>query len=99
MSWDDVAQSYANLGWGEEGIGIAEIARDCRHRHDGGNFSWPGGFVLMRFLRSMLFEVGAADPLTFAAVALLLSVVALLASYLPGRCATKVGPMAALRYE
>jgi hypothetical protein len=70
MTWDDVAQSYANLGWGEEGIGIAEIARDCRHRHDGGNFSWPGGFVLMRFLRSMLFEVGAADPLTFAAVSL-----------------------------
>jgi putative ABC transport system permease protein len=58
-----------------------------------------GSLMLMRFLRSMLFEVGVADPLTFAAVALLLSVVALLASYLPARRATKVGPMVALRYE
>ena len=39
-----------------------------------------GSFILMRFLRSMLFEVGAADPLTFAAVALLLFAVALLAA-------------------
>ena len=58
-----------------------------------------GSFILMRFLRSMLFEVGAADPLTFAAVALLLFAVALLAAYLPARRATKVDPMVALRYE
>jgi predicted permease len=58
-----------------------------------------GSFILMRFLQSMLFEVGAADPLTFAAVALLLFAVALLAAYLPARRATKVDPMVALRYE
>jgi ABC-type antimicrobial peptide transport system permease subunit len=58
-----------------------------------------GSFILMRSLQSMLYEVGAADPLTFAAVALLLLIVALLAAYLPARRATKVDPNVALRYE
>ncbi|MGB8128710.1 MAG: ABC transporter permease [Candidatus Angelobacter sp.] len=56
-------------------------------------------FILTRFLQSMLFEVGAADPLTFGAVALLLIGVAILAAYLPARRATKVDPIVALRYE
>ena len=58
-----------------------------------------GSFILMRSLQSMLYEVGAADPLTFTAVAALLFAVALLASYLPARRATKVDPIVALRYE
>jgi putative ABC transport system permease protein len=58
-----------------------------------------GSFILMRFLQSMLYEVGSADPVTFAAVAILLFAVALLASYLPARRATKVDPIVALRYE
>jgi putative ABC transport system permease protein len=58
-----------------------------------------GSFILTRFLQTMLFEVGAADPLTFSAVAMLLFAVALLASYLPARRATKVDPIVALRYE
>jgi predicted permease len=56
-------------------------------------------FGLTRWLRSLLFEVNANDPLTFAAVALLLSAVALLACYLPAQRATRIDPMAALRYE
>jgi ABC-type antimicrobial peptide transport system permease subunit len=58
-----------------------------------------GGFILMRFMQSMLFQVSATDPLTFGAVALILLAVALLASYLPARRATKVDPIVALRYE
>jgi predicted permease len=52
-----------------------------------------------RLLTSMLFEVRPTDPLTYAAVVTLLAIVALAASYIPARRATKVDPMVALRHE
>jgi len=58
-----------------------------------------GAMVLSRLLRSLLFGVGPADPLTFAAVPVLLVSAALLACWLPARRAVKVDPMEALRYE
>ena len=58
-----------------------------------------GAFGLTRLMATMLFGVKPADPLTFSAVALLLAAVALLASYLPARRATRVQPVTALRYE
>jgi len=59
----------------------------------------PGAFILTRFIESLLFDIKAADPLTFAGVALLLSAVAILATYIPARRAARVDPMVALRCE
>jgi predicted permease len=52
-----------------------------------------------RLINSLLFGVQSTDPLTFAAIALLLLAVALLASYIPARRAARIDPMISLRYE
>jgi predicted permease len=58
-----------------------------------------GAFAVTRVLRSLLYGVGARDPVTFVGVAVLLGVVALLASWIPARRAARVDPLTAMRAE
>lgn len=62
-------------------------------------FGVAGALAVTRLLSSLLYGVSTSDPLTFGAVAALLLLVALLASYLPARRAVAVSPLEALRYE
>ncbi len=58
-----------------------------------------GAFALTRVMASLLFQVTAKDPFTFAAVAVLLLAVAFIACFIPAQRATKIDPLIALRYE
>jgi ABC-type antimicrobial peptide transport system permease subunit len=58
-----------------------------------------GALAVTRLMRSLLFGVSAIDPLTFVAVAVSLTLVALAACWLPAWRATKVDPLMALRTE
>jgi putative ABC transport system permease protein len=54
---------------------------------------------LSRVMESLIYGVNASDPIVFSAVCLLLTVVALVATYIPSRRATRIDPVEALRHE
>lgn len=56
-------------------------------------------FTLTRFLKSLLFQISAADPITYVSVSVMLLIITMAACYLPARRATTVDPLVALRYE
>jgi putative ABC transport system permease protein len=56
-------------------------------------------FLLTRLMASLLFGISATDPLTYLAIALVLIVVALVASYIPAMKAMRINPMVALRAQ
>jgi ABC-type antimicrobial peptide transport system permease subunit len=62
-------------------------------------FGAVAALLLARSIRTMLFQVSPNDPATYIAVALCLTAVALAASYVPARRATRVDPIVALRHE
>jgi putative ABC transport system permease protein len=58
-----------------------------------------GAFALTRLMRSLLFGVSPADPLTFVVISLLLAFITLLASYVQAHRAANIEPIVSLRYE
>jgi ABC-type antimicrobial peptide transport system permease subunit len=81
----DVLQSFVRQGMALTAIGVG--------------VGLAASFALTRLMTALLYGVTPSDPLTYGGVSALLLLVAIAASYLPARRATKVDPMVALRYE
>jgi putative ABC transport system permease protein len=87
------------LGAERGGVLRMILAQGAKIAGAGVAIGMAASFGLTRLMSKLLFSVSAADPVTFAAVALVLILVALLACYIPARRALRVDPIIALRYE
>jgi len=87
------------LGAGQEEVMKMILLQGARIAAAGLIIGMLAAFGLTRYLATLLFSVSPGDPSTFAMVALVLALVALLACYIPARRTLRVDPMTALRYE
>jgi predicted permease len=88
-----------SLGAGRDNILRLVLGEGARIAALGVVIGIAASLAITRLISTLLFGISATDPLTFVAVALLLSAVVLFASYIPARRATRVDPLVALRYE
>ena len=87
------------LGAGREDVMKMIVLQGARIASTGLIIGMLAAFGLTRYLEKLLFSVSPEDPATFAMVALVLALVALLACYIPARRTLRVDPMISLRYE
>jgi predicted permease len=87
------------LGANQRSISVMVLRRGAALALSGIAIGLAVSLFAVRFIRALLYGIQPADPVTFVAVPLLLVAVALLASYVPARRATRVDPLVALRYE
>ncbi len=87
------------LGAAPRGVILSVVREGIRLALAGIAIGLAGAFVAARALSAFLFGVGASDPLTFSGVALLMLLVAVAASYIPSRRASRIDPVLALRAE
>ena len=87
------------LGAQPAGVMRLMLSQGARLALIGSGIGMVAAFFLMRLMASLLYGVSPTDPVTFAAVAIVLTCVALAACYIPARRAMRVDPMTALRHE
>jgi ABC-type antimicrobial peptide transport system permease subunit len=75
------------------------VLRGVRYAAIGVGVGLAGALAVTRVMRTLLFGVSAADPVTFVGLAVLLILIAALASYLPARQASTINPMEAMRAD
>jgi predicted permease len=87
------------LGAGERDVLRLVVRQGMRVALAGAGAGLAGALVLTRLMSTLLYGVGSNDPVTFSLVTLVLTAVALLASYIPARRATRIDPLVALRHD
>lgn len=87
------------LGASERGILRLVVGEGVRLATIGGALGIAGAFATTRLIRALLFDTVPTDPLTFVVTPVVLGAVALLASWLPARRASKLDPSLAIRGE